>query len=129
MKYTIRWSVLVVVLASVVLFSLIPIVHRENIFVAHAARFTRTSTETPAIQPSTTIFQPFRHISVTATGFSSQDEVGVYIDIIDGYHLLGYLTCNDQGNCSGEIYTGEFTAGSHMLIGEGTSSGLTAQQL
>lgn len=127
MKHTIRCLVLVVVLVSVVLFSLIPFVHSENIVIAHAARFSSTSAETPSIQPSTTIFRPFRHISVAATGFSPQDEVGIYVDYIDGYHLLGYLTCNNQGNCSGEIYTGEFTAGSHMLIGYGTSSGLTAQ--
>ena len=127
MKHVLRWPVLAVllsvVLASGVLFALIPFMHRGNVSAVHASGVSRAATSAPSITPSTTIFRPLWHIPVLASGFSANDRVGVYLDSVGPYTDIGTLFCDAQGNCSGTVYIERYTAipGPHILIGEGSS--------
>ncbi|MFL5667083.1 MAG: hypothetical protein ACJ8BW_37900 [Ktedonobacteraceae bacterium] len=127
MKHVLRWPVLAVllsvVLASGVLFALIPFIHRGNVSAVHASGVSRAATSAPSITPSTTIFRPLLHIPVLASGFSANDRVEVYLDSVGPYTDIGTLFCDAQGNCSGTVYIERYTAipGPHILIGEGSS--------
>jgi hypothetical protein len=124
-KYLLRWPTWLI-LAAIIVTALIPGLTHLYAGRPSAAHASSTSIS-PTLTPSTSIFRAYRSIAVAAQGFSPNETVEVYVDVINIFPM-GFLPCDGNGNCSGTVSVSEGgTQGSHTLIGVGSNSGLRAQ--
>jgi hypothetical protein len=121
----IRWPVWVI-LAALLIAALVPaivIAHGGRTSAAHASGTTPSIT-VPAI------LHPFDTVTITGQGFAPYD--GVQIALAYTGNVIGFLTCDSNGNCSGQIIIRvgwpfqNLVQGSYPVFATG-STGLTAQ--
>ena len=97
------------------------LLHLERPAKAHAA------STTPTITTSKKIVHAFQTISVKAQGFAPNETVSVYFFYDPHIPANGFLTCDNNGNCSGTATAADLIlAGSYQFTGVGNTSGLQA---
>lgn len=112
------WAILVTLVVAV-LGPAIMVTHGGQTPGAHAANTTPSIT-VPVI------LHPFDTIAITGQGFAPYDDVQIALNWSN--NPVGFMKCDGNGNCSGQInipYAGN-TQGSYQVIATG-STGLTTQ--
>ena len=121
MKRFFRWPVLVI-LAVLVIAAMIPALAVFHVGKLNAARAAGSG---PTISLPD-IVHPFDTVTITGQGFAPDDHVGIGVDY-PGY-FIGFLACDNTGNCSGQVTMPyqNIVQGTHEIFGV-ASSGLVAQ--
>jgi hypothetical protein len=116
-----RWPAWII-LAALALAALIPTLAVSHTGKSPAAHAAGTN---PAIALPT-IVHPFDTITITGQGFAPGDSVEITLDNY-GY-MLGALSCDSNGNCSGQLMvpSSNVPQGTHQVIAT-SRSGLSAQ--